>query len=307
MKALVTGGAGFIGSHLVDELLKLGIETSAFDNLISSSNNQYIPSVTKNAQLVKSDIRDLDSLMSAVSGIDSIFHLAALTAIPESIKDPISFYDVNVRGTLNVLYAALKANVSRVIIASSCSVYGDIYKSSLKESYLPNPRSPYAASKLTAEVLAESFYHSYGLEIVCLRYFNAYGLRQKTDSDYSAVIPRFVECYHQKKTPQIYGTGEQSRDFIHVSDIARANILAAKLPSKTIEKHRIFNIGTGSRTNLLQLLDLISKQTDYYIEPTFLPSRQCEIHHSCADISLAQEKLGFQPLISLEAGIKTLL
>ncbi len=306
MKVLVTGGAGFIGSHLVEQLLKLGIETSVFDNLISSS-NESLSFVTRNTQLVKSDIRDLDRLISAVRGVDSIFHLAALTAIPESIKDPIGFYDVNVRGTLNVLYAALKANVSRVIIASSCSVYGDIHQSPLKELYLPNPRSPYSASKLASEVIAESFYQSYGLEIVCLRYFNVYGLRQNSDSDYSAVIPRFVECYHQKIPPKIYGIGEQSRDFIHVSDVARANILAASLSSKIIKRHRIFNIGTGSRTNLLELLDLISKQTNCYIKPTFLPSRQGEVHHSCADISLAQENLGFQPLISLEVGIKTLL
>ena len=306
MKVLVTGGTGFIGSHLVQQLLKAGVETKVFDNL-SSSSNENISLVTKDTELINSDIRDLDSLVSSIDGIDTVFHLAAITSIPESIKNPISVYDVNVRGTLNVLWAASQANVSRVIIASSCSVYGDIHQSPLRETYLPNPRSPYAASKLTSESLAESFYHSYGLEVVCLRYFNVYGLRQQTQSGYAAVIPNFVECYHQKKPPQIYGAGKQSRDFIHVSDVAKANILAATLPSEILREHRVFNVGTGNKTNLLELLELISTKMSYYLEPDFLPSRQGEIEHSCADVSLAQEKLGFQPIVSLEKGIESLL
>jgi UDP-glucose 4-epimerase len=306
MKAFITGGCGFIGSHLVDFLLNQGIDPIVYDNC-STGNFETLKHCQNQIEIIQADICDLERLQKTLNHVDWVFHLAAHSSVSGSLLNPFLTYEVNNRGTLNVLWAALQAKVSRVIIASSCSVYGDIHQPPLKETYLPNPKSPYAASKLTAEALAESFYYSYGLETVCLRYFNVYGLRQRADSDYAAVIPRFVECYQQQKSPQIYGNGKQSRDFIHVSDVARANILAASLPSNILEKHRVFNIGTGNKTNLLQLLDLISMQTNYYLNPTFLPSRQGEIEHSCADITLAQEKLGFQPLISLEEGIKSLL
>ena len=306
MKAVITGGGGFIGSHLVYSLLHKGIAPIIYDNF-STGNLENLKDSQEQIEVISGDVRDLDTLQKTLKNADWLFHLAAHSSVSGSLLNPFLTYEINNRGTLNVLWAALQAKVSRVVIASSCSVYGDIHQPPLKETYLPNPKSPYAASKLTAEALAESFYYSYGLETVCLRYFNVYGLRQRADSDYAAVIPRFVECYQQKKSPQIYGNGKQSRDFIHVSDVARANILAASLPSNILEKHRVFNIGTGNKTNLLQLLDLISMQTNYYLKPTFLPSRPGEIEHSCADISLAQEKLSFQPLISLEEGIKSLL
>lgn len=306
MKAVITGGCGFIGSHLVDSLLDQGVYPIIYDNL-STGNIENLQSCQNRVKIIEADIRDLDKLNKSLKNVDLVFHLAALTSVPQSILDPYQTHEINNTGTLNVLWAALKARVSRVVISSSCAVYGDRHIPPLKETHIPSPKSPYAASKLTAETLAESFYHSYGLETVCLRYFNVYGLRQRADSDYAAVIPRFVECYHQKTSPKIYGNGQQSRDFIHVSDVARANILAASLPSNILEKHRVFNIGTGNKTNLLELLDLISMQTNYYLEPTFLPTRQGEIEHSYADITLAQKKLNFQPLISLEEGIKSLL
>ncbi|QFS45335.1 NAD-dependent epimerase/dehydratase family protein [Nostoc sphaeroides] len=306
MKAIVTGGSGFIGSYITQELIKQNIATIVYDNF-STGNLENLSSIFSQIQTIEADIIDLDQLQSAMKGVDYVFHLAAHTSVTGSLVNPLLTNQVNNTGTLNVLWAALQAKVSKVIIASSCSVYGDRHQPPLQETYLPNPKSPYAASKLIAEALAESFYHSYGLETVCLRYFNVYGLRQRADSDYAAVIPRFIECYQQKKSPHIYGTGQQSRDFIHVSDIAKANLLAATLPSSILKKHRIFNIGTGNETNLLELLNLISKQKNYYLEPVFLPFRQGEIEHSCADISLAQEKLGFKPLISLEEGIKSLL
>ena len=306
MKAIITGGLGFIGSSLVESLIKHGSKVAVYDNF-SSGSLENISNNRSDIQIFENDVRDLDALISSLRGRDCVFHLAALTSVAQSIEDPISTHEVNNTGTLNLLWAALQAKVPRVVIASSCSVYGDLHNPPLKESDLPAPKSLYAASKMTAETLAESFYHSYGLETVCLRYFNVYGRRQRSDSDYAAVIPRFIECYRQKKNPQIYGNGQQSRDFIHVSDVARANILAATLSSSIIKQHRVFNIGTGHQTNLLDLLNLISQQTGYYLEPNFLPSRQGEVCHSFADVNLSREKLGFQPLVSLEEGIKSLL
>ena len=308
MKILITGGAGFIGSQIVMELASQfeNAEFIVLDNL-SSGKVSNLESVKSKINLAKIDVRDYSQILSLMNRVDWVFHLAALTSVSESVESPMLCHEINNTGTFNVLWAAVQAKVSRVVISSSCAVYGDLTKPPLKESYLPNPKSPYAASKLNSEILAESFYYSYGLETICLRYFNVYGSRQRADSDYAAVVPRFVECYKQKRHPQIYGNGEQSRDFIHVSDVARANILSANLSSSILEKNRVFNIGTGSQTNLLDLLNVISQQMGYYLEPDFLPSRQCEVKHSCADISLAQKNLGFQPLISLEEGIKTIL
>lgn len=306
MKAIVIGGSGFIGSYITQELVKQNITTLVYDNF-STGDVSNLNSISSKISIIKADITDLEQLRESMEGVNYVFHLAAQTSVAESLLDPFLTNQINNTGTLNVLWSALQAKVSRVIIASSCSVYGDSHQPPIQESYLPNPKSPYAASKLIAEALAESFYHSYGLETICLRYFNVYGLLQRADSDYAAVIPRFIECYRQKKAPQIYGTGLQSRDFVHVSDVARANILAAMLPSSIVNKHRVFNIGTGIKTNLLELLDLIAKYTNSYLEPNFLPPRQGEIEHSCASPNLAQEKLNFHALVSLEEGIKTLL
>jgi len=306
MKAIVIGGSGFIGSYITQELVKQNITTLVYDNFSMGDINN-LSSIKSKIQIIKADVTNLEQLQASMEGVNYVFHLAAQTSVTESLLDPFLTNQINNTGTLNVLWSALKAKVSRVIIASSCSVYGDIHQPPLQESYLPNPKSPYAASKLIAEAFSETFYHSYGLETICLRYFNVYGLLQRANSDYAAVIPRFVECYRQNKSPQIYGSGHQSRDFVHVSDVARANILAAMLPSSIVSKHRVFNIGTGIKTNLLELLDLISKHTNHYLEPTFLSSRQGEVEHSCASLNLAQEKLDFRALVSLEEGMKTLL
>ncbi len=305
MKALVTGGAGFIGSHLVEQLLTENVEVAVCDNL-TSANPAHLAFINANTQLVQTDIRDLDALILAMEGIDFVFHLAALTSVSQSVTNPLLVYDVNVTGTLNVLWAALKAGVSRVVIASSCAVYGDANQPPLQEAALPAPKSPYAASKLADETFAESFYHSYGLETVCLRYFNVYGLRQRVDSDYAAAIPRFINCYQQQQSPQVYGDGLQSRDFIHVTDVAKATSLAATLSSQTLSNHRIFNVGTGVSTSILKLLEIISKQADYTIHPAFKEARNGDIRDSWADCTLSSEALGFLPQVQLQAGIKDL-
>jgi nucleoside-diphosphate-sugar epimerase len=303
-KAAVIGGAGFIGSHLVEQLIEHGVETTIYDNLISGRVDN-LAVVQQEVNVIQADIRDLDALISALQGVDWVFHQAAVTSVSQSIIDPFLTYDVNVTGTLNVLWASLKAGVSRVILASSCSVYGDVHQPPLKETYLPNPKSIYAASKLTNETFADTFYHAYGLETVCLRYFNVYGSRQKANSQYAAVIPRFMDCYKKKSPPQIYGNGLQSRDFIYVADVARANILAASLNSSVLSNNRLFNIGTGKSTSILELLKIISRQTSCDLEPEFQLERAGDIKNSSADCTLAREKLGFTASVDLETGIRT--
>ena len=304
-KAIVTGGSGFIGSHIVEQLVRQGVETKVYDNLVSGSLNN-LASVKSDINLIKADIRDEDALVAAIQGTDWVFHLAALTSVSHSIMEPLLTYEVNVAGTLNVLLAALKAGVSRVVIASSCAVYGDVHKPPLKETYLPMPKSPYAASKLTAEAYAESFYHSYGLESVCLRYFNVYGHLQRSDSDYAAAIPRFIKCYKNKQAPQVYGDGLQSRDFIHVTDVARASILAASSPKNVLNTSRVFNIGTGISTSILKLLEIISHQANCKLKPEFREGKKGDVRNSLADCTLAREKLGFISSVTLESGITSL-
>ena len=305
MKALVTGGAGFIGSHLVEQLVEQGVETIVYDNL-TSGHFGNLENVRSNLRLVQADVRDTDALIQAMQGVDWVFHLAALTSVAQSVAQPLLFRENNITGSLNVLWAALKSGVSRVVMASSCSVYGDLHSPPLQETHLPAPKSPYAASKLTAEAFAESFYQSYGLETVCLRYFNVYGARQKVGCDYAAAIPRFIQCYHQNRAPQIYGDGLQSRDFVHVTDIARATILAAALPSSTIKKHRVFNVGTGMQTSIIDLVNTIATVAGYSLPLEHQSSRPGEVRASCADRTLSREVLKFQPQIELAAGIAAL-
>lgn len=305
MKALITGGCGFIGSHLVDFLLSQNIDVVIYDNL-STGNRENLASCQDCVDIIQGDIRDLRCLKKAVDKVDFVFHLAAISSISKSFSDPFTTHAVNNEGTLNVLWAALHGQVSRVVIASSCSVYGDIHQPPLQESYLPNPKSLYAASKLTAEALAESFYHSYGLETVCLRYFNVYGNLQSATSDYAAVIPRFIDCYRKRQSPIVYGDGQQSRDFIHVSDVVKANWLAASISNEILSQYRTFNIGSGQNVTITQLLDIISAQAGYVLPPNFQSSRLGDIRASRADTTLARQYLGFSPTVDLKDGIKKL-
>jgi UDP-glucose 4-epimerase len=305
MKALVTGGCGFIGSHLVNLLLNQHMNVVIYDNL-STGNRKNLASCQDIVEIIQGDIRDLNCLKKAVDKADFVFHLAAISSISKSFRDPFTTHAVNNEGTLNVLWAASQGKVSRVVISSSCSIYGDIHKPPLQESYLPNPKSLYATSKLTAEALAESFHYSYGLETVCLRYFNVYGERQSATSDYAAVIPRFIDCYRQRQSPIVYGDGQQSRDFIHVSDVVKANWLAASTSSDILTQYRTFNIGSGQNVTITQLLDIISAEAGYVLPPNFQSSRIGDIRASRADITLARQNLGFSPAVDLKDGIKNL-
>ncbi len=305
-RALVIGGAGFIGSHLVDGLVQKGCDVTIFDNFETgkSENIQHLSDVVR---LLKGDIRDLEALKTALSGMDVVFHLAAQTTVAGSLDNPYLTHEVNNTGTQNVLWAPLQQDVPRVVLSSSCAIYGDVHHPPLKESDFSVPKSPYAASKVFAEALADCFYYSYGLQTVCLRYFNVYGDRQAPDSAYAAVIPRFIDCYRQRRSPIIYGDGRQSRDFIHVSDVVRANLLGASLSEVILEQQRRFNVGSGQCVTLLELLEIIAAQAGFNLSPDFQPARDGDVRKSMADTALAQEKLGFTASVSLGDGIKRLL
>lgn len=301
--ALVTGGAGFIGSYLVEYLLEQGVHPRIYDNFTTGSLDN-LRSRLSDIEVIEGDIRDYDSLVKAAKGSEVVFHLAALTSVSQSVNEPLLTHEVDVTGTLNVLWAAVKVNAARVVLSSSCAIYGDTCTPPIQESELPLPKSPYAASKQALEAFAHSFYYSYQLETVCLRYFNAYGRRQKANSDYAAAIPRFIECYKAKRRPQVYGDGLQTRDFIHASDIARANFEAALVTGPVLNQHRVLNIGTGVGTSILDLLEAIAEQAGYTLEPEFQPARPGEIRNSWADCSLSKALLNFEAQVDLKAGIQ---
>jgi UDP-glucose 4-epimerase len=299
-KAVVTGGAGFIGSHITAELLKQGYQVTVIDNL-STGKIENLESVIKNPALifVQGSITDSSLLEKHFSGADYVFHQAAIPSVPRSIENPLATHEVNITGTLNVLTAARDKQVKKVVFASSSSVYGDTPTLPKKEDMLPNPQSPYAVSKLAAEYYCWIFEKVYKLPTVCLRYFNVYGPRQDPDSQYSAVIPKFIKSIQNGKSPTIFGDGLQTRDFTYISDVVAANLLAAQS-----NQGGIFNIGTGQSITLNQLVALMLRyleRTD--INSIYLPERSGDIKHSLADISAAG-LFGYEPQYSIERGIK---
>lgn len=301
----MTGGAGFIGSHTVDHLLAEGVEVVVLDNLRSGRLENIRQHVNKrNFRFVRGDIRDSHLVKDLVSDVDAVIHLAALVSVPESIKDPALTYAINVNGTLNLLKASVNFGVKRFVYASSCAVYGDAENLPIKEDYPPKPLSPYASSKLTAEDYVQKYNRNFGLETVCLRYFNVYGPRQ-IYSDYSGVITRFINRLTNGLPLVIFGDGEQTRDFVYVTDVAEANILALKHAKAVGE---IFNIGSGVATSVNRLanmlLELAGKNS---LETVHSEPREGDIRHSVADISKAKDKLGFVPKVSLKDGLKRIL
>jgi len=301
-KALVTGGAGFIGSHIVDRLLIHGLEVTVVDNLSTGQLKNIVYNENQqNFHSIKGDIRDLDLIRRIVKEVDIVFHEAALISVVSSFKDPLTTHDVNVTGTLNLLKTCLNSGVKRFIFASSASIYGETETLPMKENMVPGPISPYAVSKLAAEYYAKLFYKVYGLETVCLRYFNVYGPRQRY-GHYSGVIPIFINRLLSNEPPIIYGNGEQKRDFVNVQDIVDANMLA--LRSKNAVGH-VFNIGTGKATSVNQLakivLQIFGKKD---LQPVHTDPRPGDTKEgSYADISKARRVLGYDPKISLEDGI----
>jgi UDP-N-acetylglucosamine/UDP-N-acetylgalactosamine 4-epimerase len=307
-KFLVTGGAGFIGSHLVEGLLEKGHNVKVLDNFSTGKkenlnqlgNGRFVPS--RDFEIIEGDIRDFQTVLSATTGVDGVFHQAALGSVPRSVADPLTTQDVNANGTLNVFWASCKNHVSRVVFASSSSVYGSSEALPKKEGSEGQPLSPYALTKKINEEHGKLFTNLYSLGAVGLRYFNVYGPRQDPDSEYAAVIPRFVTRLLSGDSPIIYGTGLQSRDFTFVKDVVMANIAAMEAPSGVCGAS--YNIGRGDQINLLELLNNLKRLLRVDIEPVFEPARPGDVMHSSADVSLAKEKLGFQAECELPKGLE---
>ena len=299
-KALVTGGAGFIGSHIVDALVSMGCNVTVFDNL-STGNLLNLKHIKDRITFYKGDIRDQKILIKTSEDCDIIFHQAAVVSVPQTVDNPVDSAMVNDMGTLYVLEAARKNNIKRVVFASSCAVYGDNPDLPKRENMSPKPQSPYAVQKLTGEFYDSLYFELYGLETVCLRYFNVYGPRQDPSSPYSGVISIFMTKAFGGKTPVIYGDGNQYRDFIFVKDVVKANLLAA---NGSEAKGKIFNIGTGRYVRINELWNKISQLTGNNIEPKYEPARSGDIRESVANIDRAKKTLGFEPDYSFEKGLE---
>lgn len=295
--ALVTGGAGFIGSHLVRTLIDKGYSVRVLDNL-STGLRENLQSV--DVDLWEGDIRDKGLVSNAIKNAELVFHYAAMISAPESIEEPLYCYDVNVGGSLNVLWSAHQADVKKVILASSAAVYGE-HTDPVDERTELDPQSPYASSKITMEGLARMFTKTYGLSTVCLRYFNIYGPRQSPDSPYAAAIPRFLDALLSGKPPVIYGDGLQTRDFVYIDDIILANLLAAD--SDKIDGG-LFNIAGHGPITILNLVHKLMELIPDSLQPVFQPPRSGDIMYSSADQTRALETLGYRPVIALEQGLQ---
>ncbi len=294
---LVTGGAGFIGSHLVQSLSARGDHVRVLDDL-STGRKRNLEGL--DVELCVGDIRDQGAVQEAVAGVELVFHLAAMVSVPGSMENPLHCYDVNVNGTLNVLWEAYNAGVERVVLASSCAVYGDTSKVS-GEADPVKPLSPYAGSKMAAENVATMFNRTYRLPTVSLRFFNVYGPGQRVDSPYAAVIPIFVDALLSSSPPTIYGDGHQTRDFVFVSDVVRANLLAADVENPFGE---VYNIAGPSSISILKLFEILQDIIPNSPEVNFVPTRDGDVMHSRADKKQAQAALGYRPEIALEQGLQ---
>lgn len=303
MKILITGGAGFIGSNIVEEVLKKGFSVRVIDNF-STGKRENLKAFVNDIELIEGDIRSYHTVQKAVKGVEVILHQAALPSVPRSIYDPITTNEVNVGGTLNILDAAKESGVRRVVFASSSSIYGDTPELPKHEGMTPNPLSPYAVSKLTGEYYMKVFYRLYGLETISLRYFNVFGPNQDPTSQYSAVIPKFIKAMKEDRQPVIYGDGTQSRDFTYVSNVVNANILSA---IKQIDEYGIvMNVACHERITLNELVSQLNKVLRKNIIPIYADPRPGEVKHSFADISLINAKLGYNVGIIFFEGISIL-
>ncbi len=297
---LVAGGAGFIGSHIVDELLKRRESVRVLDNL-STGSAENLAGVRNQITWCEADIRELERMRPDFTGVDYVIHLAALPSIPRSIADPVTSNAVNIDGTLNVLVAARDAGVKRVVFSASSSAYGDSPTLPRVETLEPQPLSPYALTKLAGEYYCQIFWRIYGLETVSLRYFNIFGPRQNPNAPYSAVLSVFITDYLQGRTPVIFGDGEQSRDFTYVENAVDATLRACTAPSAA---GRVINVGMGERYTLNQTIVLLNGIFGRQVKPRYDPPRSGDVRHSHADLTLARQILDYEPKVRFEEGLR---
>lgn len=296
---LVTGGAGFIGSHLVEALVERGDRVRVLDDFSTGTVNN-LASVQRKVEIVTGNVTEQDAVAKAMQGVDVVFHHAAMASVPRSIENPIASFHACALGTLVVLDQARRAGVRRLVYAASSSAYGDHPFSSKREFDPLTPLSPYAAGKLSGELLCQSFHHAFGMMTIGLRYFNVFGPRQDPASPYSAVIPIFIAKLLRGEPPRIYGDGEQTRDFIYVANVVHANLLAAEVKGVG---GQVVNIGTGRSLSLNALLVKIQRLLGTRLEPVHEPARAGDVRDSLADITRARALLGFEPLVDFDEGL----
>lgn len=301
---LITGGAGFIGSHIAEALVGEGHAVRIFDNL-SSGHLHNLDHLAGKVEFVRGDVRDAAAIRAAAQGIDYLFHEAALVSVFESVEKPFDNHEINMTGTLNVLQAARAAGVRRVVFASSAAIYGNDPELPKREGMAPQPASPYAAGKITGEYYLSIFAQLYGVQTVSLRYFNVYGPRQDPKSMYSGVISKFTDDLKAGRTPTIFGDGGQTRDFVFVKDVVQANLRA--MHGDKAGAGEAFNVASGRTASLLELLGTISALAGRKIEPQFKEARRGDIRHSAAAIDKARAVLGYEPAFNLASGLLELL
>lgn len=300
-KVLITGGAGFIGSNLADELIRQGAKVSIIDNLVTGF-RENLEEIKGDFEFIEGDLNDDEKLNKALEDVSIVFHQAALPSVPRSVENPLDTHQACVNGTFNVLLKSKEKGVQRVIYAASSSAYGDQETLPKVETMIPKPLSPYAAAKLMGEYYCQVFTRVYGLETICLRYFNVFGPRQNPSSMYSGVISRFIDALMSEKTPVIYGDGEQSRDFTFIANVVNANINAATTNQGIGE---VINAANGERISLNELLEVLKKITGKETaQANYHPARNGDVKHSQADNTRAVEWLGFEKLVGLETGLR---
>jgi len=297
---LVTGGAGFIGSHIAEALVERGDRVRVFDNL-STGHLSNLDGFSDGVEFVEGELIDAEAVSKVVEGVDCIFHQAALASVPRSVERPLDTNAACVTGTLTLLDAARRAGVRRLVYAASSSAYGDQPTSSKRETDLPAPISPYGAAKLAAEHYCHAFTATYGFETVCIRYFNVFGPRQDPDSPYSAVIPLFITAMLEGRQPVIFGDGLQSRDFTFVANVVHGNLLAADAENVA---GRTLNLANGKSTDLLTLIDVLDRLLGTDIQPTHAEPRPGDVRESLADVTRARNLLGYEPLVDFEEGLR---
>jgi nucleoside-diphosphate-sugar epimerase len=297
---VVTGGGGFIGSHIVEELIHRNETVKVIDNF-STGKRQNLEPFEDDVEIIEADIADAKNLADFLKGTDFVIHQAAIPSVPKSILDPVKSHHANVNGTLRLLEACRAAGVKRVVYASSSSLYGDSPTLPKQEGMMPKPLSPYGAQKLFAEIYCQVFTRAYGLETVSLRYFNVFGPRQDATSQYSGVLALFIPAVLEGRRPKIYGDGLQSRDFTYVRNVVEANLLACHAPGVA---GQVFNVACGDRITVNAMLQHVNKITGKDISPVYADPRPGDIKHSHADITLAREHLGYQPMVSFEEGLR---